>query len=68
MTATSMNLNLLFANHGDEGEIYPLTTIEIAEAQKKDRRSMTSKMLKHQKRNIHFQVIQDTKVMYKNNK
>ena len=28
--------NLLFANHGEEDEIYSLTTIEIAEAQKKD--------------------------------
>jgi hypothetical protein len=28
--------NLVFANHREEDEIYPLTTIEIAEAQKKD--------------------------------
>ncbi len=28
---------LVFANHGEEDEIYPLTTLEIAEAQKKDR-------------------------------
>ncbi len=29
--------NLVFANHGEENEIYPLTIIdEIAEAQKKD--------------------------------
>jgi hypothetical protein len=26
----------VFANHGEEEEIYPLTTIEIAEAQRKD--------------------------------
>jgi hypothetical protein len=26
------DLNLAFANHGEEDEIYPLTTIEIAEA------------------------------------
>ncbi len=26
----------MFANHGEEDEIYPLTTIEIAEAQRKD--------------------------------
>jgi hypothetical protein len=31
-----LNLNLVFANHGEEGEIYPLTTIEIAKAQQKD--------------------------------
>ena len=28
--------NLVFENHREEDEIYPLTTIEIAEAQKKD--------------------------------
>ncbi len=28
--------NLVFANHGEEEEIYPLTTIEIAKAQKED--------------------------------
>ncbi len=28
--------NLVFAHHEEEGEIYPLTTIEIAEAQQKD--------------------------------
>jgi hypothetical protein len=30
------DLNLVFANHGEEDEIYPLTTIEIANAQQKD--------------------------------
>jgi hypothetical protein len=30
-------LNFAFANHGEEDEIYPLTTIEIAEALCKDR-------------------------------
>ncbi len=29
------DLNLVFATHGEEDEIYPLTIIEIAEAQKK---------------------------------
>ncbi len=28
--------NLVFANHKEEDEIYPLTTIETAEAQRKD--------------------------------
>jgi hypothetical protein len=28
--------NFAFANHGEEDEIYPLTTIEIADAQRKD--------------------------------
>jgi hypothetical protein len=30
------DFNLMFANHGEEEETYPLTTIEIAEAQRKD--------------------------------
>jgi hypothetical protein len=30
------DLNPAFANHREENEIYPLTTIEIAEAQQKD--------------------------------
>jgi hypothetical protein len=30
------DLNLVFANHGEEEEIYPLPTTEIAEAQCKD--------------------------------
>ncbi len=30
------DLNFVFASHGKEDEIYPLTTIEIAEAQCKD--------------------------------
>ncbi len=30
------DLNLMFANHREEDEIYHLTTIEIAEAQRKD--------------------------------
>ncbi len=32
------DLNFAFANHGEEEEIYSLTTIEIAEAQHKDRK------------------------------
>ncbi len=30
------HMNLVFTNHGEEEEIYPLTTIEIATAQKED--------------------------------
>jgi hypothetical protein len=30
------DLNFAFANHREEDEIYPITTIEIAEAQRKD--------------------------------
>jgi hypothetical protein len=29
-------MNEVFANHSDEDEIYPLTTVEIAEAQRAD--------------------------------
>ena len=36
-TTKHEDLNLVFANHGEEDEIYPLTIKEIAEAQKKDR-------------------------------
>ncbi len=31
------DLNFVFANHREEDEIYPLTAIEIAEAQRQDR-------------------------------
>ncbi len=31
------DLNFAFANHREEDELYPLTTIEIAETQRKDR-------------------------------
>jgi hypothetical protein len=30
------DLNFAFENHGEEEEIYPFTTIEIAEVQRKD--------------------------------
>jgi hypothetical protein len=33
------DLNFVCANHGEEGKIYPITTIEIAEAQRKDQES-----------------------------
>jgi hypothetical protein len=35
-TSTPKDLNFAFANHREEEEIYPITTIEIAEAQRKD--------------------------------
>jgi hypothetical protein len=42
--------NLMFANHGEEVKIYPLTIIEIAKAQNIDQNLKTiSKMLRHQK-------------------
>jgi hypothetical protein len=30
------NLNAVFANHSEDDDIYPLTTVEIAEAQQAD--------------------------------
>jgi hypothetical protein len=36
-THQTEDLNFVFANHGEEEEIYPLTTKEIAESQHKDR-------------------------------
>jgi hypothetical protein len=45
--------NLVFANHKEEDKIYPLTIIEIAEAQKKDQNLKIyykSKMLRHQRK------------------
>ena len=35
-TDKQKDLNYAFANHGEEEEIHPLTTIEISEAQSKD--------------------------------
>jgi hypothetical protein len=32
-------MNPMFTNHGEEEEIYPLATIEIAKAQKEDQQS-----------------------------
>ena len=48
-TTKHEDLNLVFATHGEEDEIYPLMIIEIAEAQRKIEisRSTISKMLKH---------------------
>ena len=36
-TTKHEDLNLVFATHGEEDKVYPLTIIEIAKAQKKDR-------------------------------
>jgi hypothetical protein len=52
------------ANHGREDEIYPLTTIEIATAQKKDHQ-IYSKDVKTSKVDWHFQLIENIIVLYK---
>ncbi len=64
------DLNFAFAHHGEEDEIYPLTTIEIAEAQRKDQElkvyyKKNARMLKE---DMCLQLIEDTKVLCKNGK
>ncbi len=63
-------MNLVLANHGKEEEIYSLTTIEIAEAQKKDRKLKTyfKNDARSSKKDISLQVIDDTQVLCKNDK
>ncbi len=63
------DLYFAFAYHGEENEIYPLTTIEIAEAQRKDRelkvyyKKNASRM---PKKDMCLQLIEDTNVLCKN--
>ncbi len=51
--------NLIIANHGEEDEIYPLTTIEIAKEQKKDHelKIYYNQNAKIPKKVMHFQLI-----------
>jgi hypothetical protein len=62
--------NFAFANHGEVEEIYPLTTIEIAEAQCKDRELKVyyKKNARMPKKDMCLQLIEDTKVLCKNGK
>jgi hypothetical protein len=62
--------NLVFAHHKEEDEKYPLTLIEIAYAQRKDRELMVyyKKNAKMPQKNISFHLIEDTKVLCKNGK
>jgi hypothetical protein len=64
------DLNFAFANHGEENEIYPLTTIEIAEAKGKDQEPKVyyKKNAKMPKNDMCLQLIEDTKVLCKNGK
>jgi len=60
----------VFANHGKEEEIYPLTTIEIADAQRKDQELKAyfkKNAIMHHKDMV-IQLIEDTKVLCKNRK
>jgi hypothetical protein len=56
------DLNLVFVNHREEDEIYPLTTIEIAEAQQKDQEfeEYVKQNAKTPKEDMRFQLIEDT--------
>jgi hypothetical protein len=64
------DLNFAFANHGEEDEICPLTTVEIAEAQQKDQELKVyfKKNARMPKKDICLQLVEDTKVLCKNSK
>jgi hypothetical protein len=64
------DLNFAFANHREEDDIYPLTTIEIAEAQRKDQELKVyyKKNAKMPKKDVCHQLVEDTKVLCKNGK
>ncbi len=64
------DLSFAFANHGEEDEIYPLTTIEIAKAQHKDQELEVyyKKNAIIPKKDMCLQLIEDTKVLCKNGK
>jgi hypothetical protein len=63
-------MNLVFANPRQEEDRYPLTTIEIATAQKKAQQLKIyyKKMPYHQKKDISLQIIDDTQALCKNDK
>jgi hypothetical protein len=56
----------VFVHHKEEDKIYPLTIIEIAEAQRKDEELKVyfKKKIKKPKRDVCFHLIEDTKVLY----
>jgi hypothetical protein len=60
--------NLVFAHHKEEDEIYPLTTMEISEAQHKDQELKVyyKKNARMPQKDICFQLIEETKVLCKN--
>jgi hypothetical protein len=61
------DLNLVFANHREEDQIYSLTSIEIAEAHRKDQEQTTyyKTHAKTPNKDVCFQLIEDTIVLYK---
>jgi hypothetical protein len=64
------DLNFAFANHGEEEEIYPLTTIEIMEAQRKDQELKVyyKKNARMPKKDMCLQLLEDTKVLCESGK
>ncbi len=64
------DLNFAFANHGEEKEIYPLTAIEIAEAQHKaqELKVYYKKNARMPKKEMCLQLLEDTKVLCKSGK
>ena len=60
----------MFAHHEDEDKVYPLTLIEIADAQRKDQELTVCYRKKAQmpQKDICFHLIEDTKVLCKNGK
>ncbi len=63
-------MNIVFGIHGEEDKIYPITTIEIVKAQQKDQKIKVycKQNAKAPKEDMHFQLIEDTKVLCKNDK
>ena len=62
-TTKHVDLNLVFATHGEEDKIYPLIIIEIAVAQRKTKisKSTISKMLKHPRKEWVFNLLKTPK-------
>jgi hypothetical protein len=64
------DLNFTFANHGEVDEIYPLTTIEITEAQQKDQELKAyykkNAIMPHE--DTCLELVEDTKMLCKNGK
>jgi hypothetical protein len=64
------DFDLLFANRREEEEIRPLTTKEIAKAQKNNQelKIYYKQNAKTPENDMHFQLIEDTKVLYNDDK
>ncbi len=62
--------NLVFAHHEEEDKVYPLTLIEIADAQRNDQELKVyfKKNAKMPQKDIGLHPIEDTKVLCKNGK